>query len=411
MIYDAIIMGAGPAGLFAALTASEKNSRILIIEKNSKAGRKLLMSGSGRCNITNNADIKDFFCRYGDKEQFVKPALKTFTNKNLIDWFEKNNIKLKVLNDNKVFPESEKASDILDLLLNLCSLKNINIMFNSAVESVVKKENIFCLGVRGSGILKSRNFIIASGGCSYPSTGSSGDGYGIAEKFGHCIIKPEPALTPVYVKNHLFENCSGIALENITLKIKGKSKLIFKGDLLFTHKGFSGPLILDSSRFFSKSDIIEINMTAFQDTSAFEADLIEKMNLYGKKEIKNILTSYEIPEKIIITMLDYIGISPAKKACETDKKSRRAIAENLTAFKSEITELGSFNEAMATSGGVSTAEVERKTMESKIVKGLFFSGEVMDVDGDTGGFNLQFAFSSGYLAGSSLNKEAPAEIM
>ncbi len=402
-LYDLIIIGGGPAGLFAGITASSSRKKTCILEKNDRAGKKFLMSGSGRCNITNAIDIDLFLQKYGEQQRFVKPVLSAFTNTDLIDWFTSRGIITKVLHDNKVFPTNESSKELLDVLLAECKKTSVIIQYGEIINTITKSDDIFMITSQ-SGIYYTKTLLISTGGASYPSTGSTGDGYSFAKELGHTITPIQPALTPVLIENYQFSDCSGISFENINVSIIRENKTIYKtrGDLLFTHKGLSGPVILDASRFIEKGDTITINLTRFNDAIEFEKDIHTTSNIQGKKDIKNFLTLYEIPEKIILNVLSKLSIPNNTKTAELNKVSKKQITQHLTGLSFKIAQKSGFNEAMATSGGVNTSEINRKTMESKIVVGLYFAGEVIDVDGDTGGFNLQFAFSSGYAVGKAI---------
>ncbi|HBD94026.1 MAG: hypothetical protein A2015_04110 [Spirochaetes bacterium GWF1_31_7] len=403
-LYDLIIIGGGPAGLFAAITASSSHKKTLIFEKNDRAGKKFLMSGSGRCNITNAIDIDLFPQKYGEQQRFVKPVLSAFTNSDLINWFKSRGIIMKVLHDNKVFPGNESSKELLDVLLAECKKASVIIQYGEIINKITKTDDIFTITAQ-SGTYYTKNLLISTGGASYPSTGSTGDGYRFAKELGHTIIPAKPALTPVLIENYQFSDCSGISFENISVSIIRENKTIYKtrGDLLFTHKGLSGPVILDASRFIEKGDTITINLTRFNDAIEFEKDINTTSNIQGKKDIKNFLTLYEIPEKIILNVLSMLSIPCNTKTAELNKVCKKQITQQLTVLPCKVAQKSGFNEAMATSGGVNTSEINRKTMESKIVKGLYYAGEVVDVDGDTGGFNLQFAFSSGYTVGKAIS--------
>ncbi len=400
--YDAIITGAGPAGLFCAITASAAGKRILILEKNSEPGRKLLLSGSGQCNFTHTGSAPEFLKHYGDSANFVKPALSAFTNIQLIDFFESHGIKTVTRDDGKIFPASMKATDILSLLLKLCRENSVEIKYNSQVQSISHNGSEFILSA-GSKIYAAEKLVIAAGGSSYPATGSSGDGFRLAASLGHTIKEITTALTPLYIKDYTLGELSGISIKEsrITL-IRGDRKIISgRGDILFTPKGLSGPGILDLSRYTRNGDSITISLTD-KSLQEIESVLPEALKNEGKKSIRNILKIFEMPERIIDALLANAQVDPLKKAGEISRAERSRIINLINASPFEIKEKGDFRTAMATAGGVSRDEINRKTMESKIVRDLYFAGEVIDVDGDTGGYNIQWAFSSGRAAGISL---------
>jgi predicted Rossmann fold flavoprotein len=403
MIYDVLIIGAGPSGIFSAISCAERGLSVCLLEKNDAAGKKFLLSGSGRCNLTNAAPIDTFMSHYGSSGRFVKHALYNFTNKALIEYFGLKGIPCVEMNDGKIFPESQKAKDLLSLMLYECARLGVDIKYNITVESLDAVGGL--LSVKTSdGILHSKNIIISTGGKSYPLTGSSGDGYLFAERFGHTVTEHAPCLTPVYVRDYKYSGCSGISFENIPVSVlrNGKKIISSSGDILFTHKGLSGPGILDISRDIRSEDSISLQLIEFKSADDLDRYIADLSLSSGIKTIKNILTSLKIPERLALELLNILNIPADTILARLDKKSRKRISENITALTFTVEKLGDYGEAMATRGGISLDEIDRKTMESKIVKGLFFTGEVLDVSGDTGGYNLQFAFSSAMLAAEHL---------
>jgi len=402
--YDVIIIGAGPAGLFSAITINNKN--VLILEKNSTPGRKLLVSGAGQCNYTNFCEIEDFLNRYGYKGRFLKPALYNFTNKDTLKFFQNEGIDSIVREDKKVFPSSLKASDILNALINKCNEKGVEIKHNSTVENVQYDNIDKCFNLRTSNILYVCNkLVIATGGKSYTNTGSTGDGYTFAKSLGHTIEVPMPALTPVYVENYKFQELSGISFENISIILWRNNKKInqFSGDMLFTHKNLSGPVIINNSRFIEKGDVLSINFTNYINQDEFRNFFEQKVYLSGKLNIKTLLRGLNMPKRFIDKVIELANLDEDKTCSELNKTSRKKIIEILCNYKVTVQGLGDYNIAMVTRGGVSTDEINSKTMESKIIKNLYFAGEVIDFDGDTGGYNIQAAFSTGKLIGNSIN--------
>jgi hypothetical protein len=303
----------------------------------------------------------------------------------------------------KIFPESLNSRDILRVLMNECQKQKVTICFNSGVTSITK-------GIEGFEIFtpdsqyRTKNVIIATGGKSYPSTGSTGDGYSITQAFGHTIADVAPSLTPVYIQDYFFSSCAGISLDQATIHLFRNGKKIRQtvGDLLFTHKGLSGPGIIDFSRYIHPGDLLKISLVDFKNTEEFEKDFLAEVSTNGKKLLKNLLTCYEIPERLILAIFELHGISLEIKSADFDKKTRKLIVESLMELPFIVDRLGGFKEAMTTRGGVNLSEVNPNTMESRIVKGLYFAGEVLDIDGDTGGYNIQFAYSSGVMAGKNI---------
>ena len=398
---DVIVIGAGPSGLFTAVNIPGPK-KIRILEKNQKAGRKLLMSGSGKCNITQSGDIGDFFSHYGDNNRFLVHALNEFTNIDLINYLKCRGINTYIDKNGKVFPKSENASDILNMLLDECRIKHIEISYNEVINRIGFADNKFSVKT-GDNLYFCSKLVIATGGKSYPTTGSSGDGYIFAKALGHNINKPKPALTPLYIKNYNFKEISGVSLENRKISLFRNNKKIKEhtGDFGFTHWGLSGPGILDFSRYIESKDIIKINFIN-QNPDSFRNILNETAANEGKMSVKRFLKSYELPESLIKVVLSESELDGSVHLADINKSKRNQLKELFCEYPFTIERSGDFNIAMVTAGGVSLKEISSKTMESKIVKNLYFAGEVLDIDGDTGGYNLQAAFSTGFLAGRNI---------
>jgi predicted Rossmann fold flavoprotein len=403
--FNVIVIGAGPAGLFTAFTCAGNGLRVCLLEKKDTPGLKLLISGTGQCNITHAGTIGDFLGHYGEKARFVRPSLYGFTNSDLVSFFETHGLPLKEVNAGKIFPESLNSKDVLRVLINECMKQKVTIVYNSVVTGIAKTADSFEISSSGCQYM-AKNVIIATGGRSYPSTGSSGDGYALAQALGHTIADVAPSLTPVYIQDYFFSSCAGISLDQVTIHLYRKGKKISQtvGDLLFTHKGLSGPGIIDFSRNILGGDTIKLSLVDFKNTEEFEKDFLEELSVNGKKLLKNLLTHYEIPERLILAIFELHGISLDIKSADLDKKTRKLIVESLMELPFVVDRLGGYKEAMATRGGVNLSEVNPNTMESRIVKGLYFVGEVLDIDGDTGGYNIQFACSSGVLAGKNIGE-------
>jgi len=404
--YDVIIIGAGPAGLFSAIAI--KNKDVLILEKNLTSGKKLLISGAGQCNYTNFCEIEEFLKKYGNKGRFLKPALYNFTNKDALNFFRAEGVNSIVREDKKVFPSSLKSVDILNALINKCVNKGVEIIYNSLVESVQydNVDNFFY--IKTSNVLFAcSKLVIATGGKSYTDTGSSGDGYLFAKSLGHTVEKTIPALTPVYVEDYKFRELSGISFENISISLWRNNKKInqFSGDMLFTHQNLSGPIIINNSRFIEKGDILRINFTKYMSQDEFKKFFEHKIALSGKLNVKTVIKELNMPKRFIDKIMELAKVDGNKICGELDKISRKRIVELLSNYPIVVQSLGDYNIAMITKGGVSTNEINSKTMESKIVKNLYFSGEVLDIDGDTGGYNIQAALSMGKLVGDSINDD------
>ena len=408
MIYDVIIIGAGPAGLFAA--ANIKNKKVLIIEKNKTPGKKLKLSGAGQCNYTNNCEINELLQKYGDKGRFIKTALYNFTNQNTINFFKENGLDSIIREDNKVFPYSFKAADVLNVLID-CT-KHAEILLNTSVDKVSYDENKKLFYIKtDTATYACHNLIISTGGKSYPNTGSTGDGYRFAESLGHSIVEPKPALTPVYVENYQFNELSGISFESIKISLfkNNKKTKEFTGDLLFTHVNISGPVIINNSRYMEAGDILKINFTSFINEDEFRI-YFENLISSSKTNIKTALKELNLPKRLIEKVLQLCSVDENLSCSQLNKNSRKNLMELLSAYPMEIRNLGDYNIAMVTKGGVSTREINQKTMESKKIPRLYFAGEVLDFDGDTGGFNIQGAFSTAKLVADQVNKNSEKEL-
>jgi predicted Rossmann fold flavoprotein len=401
--FDVIIIGAGPAGLFAAFTSAGKGLKVFLLEKKASAGLKLLISGTGQCNVTHAGPVGDFLNHYGEKSRFVRPSLYGFTNSDLVTFFEDRGLPLKEVNAGKIFPETLNSRDVLRVLLNECQKQKVTFCFNSGVESITHEDECFQMSTPEVHYF-AKNVIIATGGRSYPSTGSTGDGYVLAQALGHTIADTAPSLTPVYINDFFFTPCAGISLDQATVQLYRNGKKIRQtvGDVLFTHKGLSGPGIIDFSRYLLPGDTIKLALVDFKNREEFEKDFLSEVSVNGKKLLKNLLTRYTIPERLIVAIFELHMISLEIKSADLDKRTRKLIVESLMELPFVIDRLGGFKEAMATRGGVSLSEVNPNTLESRIVKGLYFAGEVLDIDGDTGGYNIQFACSSGVLVGKNI---------
>lgn len=413
-IIDVIIVGAGPAGLFCSISCCRNNNcRVLVLEKMNAAGRKLLLSGSGSCNITHSGKITDFEKRYGEKGRSLRYALSGFSNTDMVDFLNNNNIRTIEKDNGKMFPESLKARQILDVLLQKCAESSIRILYEHPAIEIQHSGGMFRVRAAGS-IFQSGYCVITTGGLSYPKSGSSGDGFVFAKSLGHTVTEITPALTPVNAfpatdaltpGKNIPPELSGITINNstVTLCRNGHKLKNCSGDLLFTHTGLSGPVILDMSRYIQPGDTILVSF--IQDNpESFENEFILKSRTEGKCSIKNLLHTFHIPERITRMILDTALIPHDKRSSEVSREERKKLVIHITAFPFKVLSKGDYNIAMATHGGVSLEEINMRTMESRLVPGLFFAGEVMDIDGDTGGYNLQAAFSTGKLAGDTIRK-------
>ncbi len=410
-LVDVAIIGAGPAGLMCAYRCASAGLKTLLIEKNEKPGRKLLASGAGRCNVSSARALDGYLLAYGDKGRFVKCALLNFSSAALRAFFEERGLPLAELHDGKLFPATERASDVLRALVDSCDKAGATLIRGNPVREIARlREADGGFEIRGEREThRSARVVISCGGASYPATGSTGDGYRFAAALGHAIVAPRPALAAVYPVSYDCVSCAGIALEKtrVTWRRDGKKVGEREGSVLFTHEGLSGPAILDSSRDIKPGDEISLAIAGTCAVETLSARLVEACAASPKKNLKNLIASLGIPEALALVALSRCGTGLELQTGATlSRETRRSVAEALADFRFTVARLGGFGEAMATAGGVDTREVNMRTMESLVVPGLYFAGEVLDVDGDTGGFNLQFAFSSGALAATSLIKTA-----
>ncbi len=404
MHYNTIIVGAGAAGLFAAQALAKKQQRVLLIERNSKAGKKLLISGAGQCNFTHAGEIEDFFTCYDDKIKFLKKALLYFDNKQTMTFFQNAGVAYQVLPNAKVFPKTMNSQDILNALLIACQKVNVEMKYNQLVERIDVYDSIFTVEVNSGERYFCNQLIMATGGKSYPQTGSDGKGYQLAQELGHTIIEPRPALTDVRLVERCFKDIAGLSVKQSEVTIWREQKKIrsYCGDLLFTHRGLSGPIILNSSRWMKAKDTLTINFLypkSYEEIKAYFASEIPKR---GKEELITFLKQLLLPKNLYQALCSYMDIDMHQSCAELPKKQREALVNILTRCPLHIEELGDFHIAMVTTGGVHLKEVNPTTLESRIQKGLYFIGEVLDFDGDTGGYNLQAAFSTAALCAKSI---------
>lgn len=411
--YDLAIIGAGPAGMMAAVRAAECGARVVLLEKNQMPGLKLLMTGKERCNITNaETDIQKFAAHFGKNGKFLLSTLYHFGIKETIDFFHQNQLKTKIERGGRIFTESNKAKDVLELFLRLIKDNGITLLTNCKIRKIIHKQNtIEKLVLDDNTELKSANYIISTGGRSYPGTGSTGDGYNWAKQMGHTIITPEPALTPVIVKEKRVKDLEGLSLKNVQISIYQNNKKQDErfGEALFTGYGLSGPIILDMSKEIGKL-LHNGQVNLFIDFKpALDFDILDKRILrdleqYKNKAIKNILSAL-LPNKLIPLFLELAEIDPDKKGNSITKDERKKLRLLLKQFPFTIKSLLGFDKAIITTGGVALKEIDPKTMQSKIINNLYFAGEILDLDGPTGGYNLQVCWSTGYLAGENASRK------
>lgn len=398
--------------MMAAISAAKCGHRVTILEKNEKLGKKLFITGKGRCNLTNASDVEELLSQVMRNPKFLYSAFYTFDSYSVMDFFEGAGLPLKVERGNRVFPESDKSSDVIKILQRSLQELNVQVEYNSVVSRILYS-NRKCTGVAVRRKQQEKKYeadavIVATGGLSYPSTGSTGDGYSFAEQSGHCVTKLLPALVPMSVKEDYIPELQGLALKNVTLTIGEKKKILYKeqGEMLFTHFGISGPMVLSASsqiEGFEQNEFhANIDLKPALSEKQLDArvlrDFSECQNSYFKNSLSKLL-----PAKMIPVMIRLSGISSEKRVNEISKEERQRLVFLMKNFPFTIQGLRGYNEAIITKGGVSVKEIDPATMQSKKCQGLYFVGEVLDLDAKTGGYNLQIAWSTGYLAGLSID--------
>ena len=407
---NVIVIGAGAAGMMAAIIAAENGASVTILEKMPRVGKKLLITGKGRCNITNIADIKELIKNMHGNGSFLYSSFHNFSNNDLIDFFENLGVKTKVERGGRVFPESDKAIDVVDALLRKMDSLEIRILKDVAVKNIIKEDNKVTAVVDKKGLVyQADKIIVATGGASYPATGSSGDGYVIAEKLGHTITPIKPSLVPLETEEDWVKIAQGLSLKNVKASIIVDDKKVAEdfGEMLFTHYGVSGPIILSLSKIvaenLTENKIVElaINLKPALSFEKLHNRVQRDFEKFSKKQIKNALNEL-FPSKLIDIIIDLSYINPDKMINQITKEERLRLVEQIMDLRLTITKTRPVAEAIVTAGGVSIKEINPKTMESKIIEGLYFAGEIVDVDGYTGGYNLQAAFSMGYIAGKAV---------
>lgn len=401
-----MVIGAGPAGIMAAITAAE-NHNVVLVDGNEKIAKKLFITGKGRCNITNGKDIGDFFDYIPGNPHFLYSALYSFTNNDVIEMIESEGTKLKIERGGRIFPESDKSSDIIKALSKKLSKAKVDIKLNSKVTDVFFENNtIKSVEINNSQKISADYFIIATGGASYPLTGSRGEGQVLAEKLGHKIIDLKPSLVPVELNGDWFKELMGLTLKNVKLDIldsKNKVRYSNQGEMKFTSYGISGPIVLSGSRYIDYKDTYSISIDLKPSLDDKELDLrVQKdFKKYINKDFRNSLDDL-LPQKMIPLIIKLSKIDDYKKVNEITKLERKNLVSVIKGIKGKIKGLRPLEEAIVTSGGVSTLEIDPSTMKSKIINNLSFAGEVIDIDAFTGGYNVQIALSTGYLAGKYL---------
>ena len=409
-----IVIGGGPAGMMAAITAAESGDKVILIEKMESLGRKLLITGKGRCNITSSVDMNEFIKNIPGNGMFLYSAFKNYTNQDIIKLLKEEGLEVKEERGNRIFPVTDKSLDVLKCFEKKLKSLNVNIILNTKVKEILVEDNIVKGVKTEKEIINADKVILATGGKSYPLTGSTGDGYVMAQKLGHTITKINPSLVPLETfDKETCKNLQGLSLKNVQIELidKNKNKVIYEdfGEMLFTHFGVSGPTILSSSahlvrykniqQLFNENKIsLKIDFKPALSEEKLNDRILRDFNEEKNKMFRNSLDKL-LPQKLIPIIIKISGIEPNKKVNEITKIERKNLVKLLKNFEITIKGFRTIDEAIITSGGIKIKEINPKTMESKIIKGLYFAGEIIDVDAYTGGFNLQIAYSTGYTAG------------
>lgn len=409
-----VVIGGGPAGMMSAITSAENGNDVILIEKMSSLGRKLLITGKGRCNITSSLNIDDFIKNIPGNGMFLYSSFKNYTNKDIIEFLKSEGLEVKEERGNRIFPITDKSLDVLKCFTKRLKELKVEIKLNTKVEQIIIKDNI-AIGVKTEKeTIKADKIILATGGKSYPLTGSTGDGYKIAKQLGHTLTDIKPSLVPleIYDKN-ICSKLQGLSLRNVKIEILDitKNKSIYQdfGEILFTHFGVSGPIILSSSAHLvryknidellkNRNIILKIDFKPALTEEKLNERILRDFNEIKNKQFKNSLDKL-LPQKLIPVIIEKSGINSNKKVNEITKEERKGLVKLLKNFIIEIKGFRPIEEAIVTSGGINIKEINPKTMESKLINGLYFAGEIIDVDAYTGGFNLQIAYSTGYTAG------------
>lgn len=407
---DTIIVGGGAAGMMAAVAAADSGGKVCLIEKNEKLGKKLFITGKGRCNVTNAADMETLFENVCTNRKFLYSAFYDFDNRAVMDFLEQAGCPLKTERGERVFPVSDHSSDVIAAFSRELKKRDVKVLLNTEVssltvsrESGTEKTKITGVRLAGGDELAAGKVIVCTGGLSYPSTGSTGDGYRFAEETGHRMVQPQPALVPFEIKEAWCAELMGLSLKNISVRMIHNNKELYQGfgEMLFTHFGVSGPLVLSASSFYTQSQqqtMLYIDLKPALDGEQLDGRLLRDFEENKKRQFKNALNGL-FPAKLIPVMVNLSGIHPDKKVNEITREERRNFGKLIKNLPLTVTGTRSFAEAVITRGGVSVKDINPSTMESKKVEGLYFAGEVLDLDALTGGFNLQIAWSTGHLAG------------
>ena len=404
MSFDVTIIGGGPAGMFAAITAAQRGKSVLLLERNDRLGKKLLITGKGRCNVTNDCDSAEILQNIPRNGRFLYSAMTEYPPKRIMEFLENAGCDLKTERGNRVFPVSDKSQSVLEALQKEMRRLNVTVRTARAKRIVVSEQGVSAVET-DRGNFETSSVILATGGVSYPTTGSTGDGYAMAKALGHTIIEPQGSLVPLETAGGDCPDMQGLALRNVAVKlVNAKNKVLYKdfGELLFTHFGVSGPTVLSASCHLKGEGCrLIIDLKPALEEGKLNDRILRDLEMYQNRAMENALTDL-LPRSMIPVVLRRLEIDPQMQANSLTKQKRRALVELLKAFSVDITGKRPVGEAIITSGGVKTSEIDPKTMESKIVPGLYFAGEIIDCDAYTGGFNLQIAWATAYAAGMSV---------
>ncbi len=404
MNFDGIVIGGGPAGMFAAITAAQQGQRVLLLERNDRLGKKLLITGKGRCNVTNQCSAQDVLQNVPRNSRFLYSAMDAFPPERIITFFEKVGCSLKVERGNRVFPVSDKSVSVLDALKKELHRNRVTVRAERVAQILIQDGK--AVGVKTDREeIRAGWVILATGGVSYPATGSTGDGYDMARSLGHTVIAPEGSLVPLETEGTDCLEMQGLSLRNVGVKLlNAKGKLLYKdfGELLFTHFGISGPTVLSASAHLKGDGCrLLIDLKPALDEGKLNDRILRDLEMYQNRAMENALTDL-LPRSMIPVVLRKAGIDPTLQANSLKKESRRVLVQLLKAFPVVIAGKRPVAEAIITSGGIKVSEIDPKTMQSKLITGLFFAGEIIDCDAYTGGFNLQIAWATAYAAGMAV---------
>ena len=404
-----VVIGGGAAGSYAAITAAKNGHDVTLVEKNEKIGKKIYITGKGRCNLTNASDMEVLFSNIMSNRKFLYSAFYACDNSSVIDFFETNGMATKIERGNRVFPVSDHSSDVISTLTKALRKENVRLLFNTSVKNILIEDNAACGVVLSDNTkIKADSVIVATGGLSYKSTGSTGEGHQMAQKLGHKIVECTPALVPFNIKESWVKELQGLSLKNTAIMIYKEKKKVYEdfGEMLFTHFGVSGPMILSASAsikpaLFKENLKLVIDLKPALTSEQLDKRILRDFDEEKNKQFKNSIGKL-LPQKLVPVIIELSKINPDKKVNEVSKEERLLLVNLIKNLTVTVEGLRDWNEAIITKGGVSVKEVNPSTMESKLINNLYVAGEVLDLDAMTGGYNLQIAWSTGYLAGISI---------